>query len=199
MKEFVLLFVTFLFMVYLFANKDNLYVPIDRRPQPYQTKRKIINWFAWKGPMFVEDFIGNGDFIGNRENFNNHMLPSDPKSCSGKRALCNKDKEWLCDHHDCNKVSMESCRVPSLTSEHAWRNEYHNSSYWMRGPNPITGDLGNYKQTTNNNLDTPNQLKCAGLGRWDMETCSPKSRVSPVCYKLNYNQCMHKKGHNVYK
>ena len=133
------------------------------------------------------------------EGFGNHMLPSDPRSCAANAHACNSQKEWVADHKACQEQAMKSCRVPSLTSEHSWRNEYQNCSYWMRGPNPLHGDLGNYAQCTNNNLDTPNQLKCVVNGRWDMDTCPQVDRVSPVCFKWNYNQCMNKKGHKIFK
>ena len=90
------------------------------------------------------------------------------------------------------------CRVPPLTSELSWKNEYWNSTYKMRGPNERTGDPGNYKQTTNNNLDNPNHLKCVNQGRWDGDTCSPTNLVSNVCYKKHLDQCMRKLGHTLY-
>jgi len=47
-------------LVYLFANADNEYVFIKDRPKEWVPKRKSINYYAWRGPMFVEDFA-NGE------------------------------------------------------------------------------------------------------------------------------------------
>jgi hypothetical protein len=68
----------------------------------------------------------------------------------------------------------------------------------MRGPNPRTGDQGNYKQCTNNNLDAANQLKCIGQGVIDADTCSPEHLVSHACYKQNLDQCMRGFGHKAF-
>ena len=47
-------------LIYLFANADNEYVFIKDRPKEWIPKRKSINYYAWRGPMFVEDFA-NGE------------------------------------------------------------------------------------------------------------------------------------------
>ena len=45
-------------MVYMFANGDNEYVFHQDRPKAWVPKRKSINYYAWRGPMFAEDFAG---------------------------------------------------------------------------------------------------------------------------------------------
>lgn len=185
MKEVWLLISVIMLLAYLFATHDAPYIPLRKREQPLGTKRKIINWYAWRGPMFVEDFE------------NPTALPSDAKSCKGVDHQSFQREKRDRDFADCHKYAMSHCRTPSFTSEQSYRNEYWNCAYWMRGPNEITGDAGNYKQCTNNNLDSPNQLACKN-NRWDGDTCNPKKRVSPVCYKRNLDQCMRSFGHKTY-
>lgn len=158
-KEFILLSLTFLLLVYIFANKDNPYIPLARREQPYQSKRQIINWFGFKGPMFVEGFA---DFLP-------PQMSPDPY------------------YNDCNQLGFDKCKVNPLTSEISWRNQYYNYPYRMKGP--TCNDLGNFAQTTNNNLDSPNHLKCVMNGRWGLETCRDEDRISPACYQQKYNVC----------
>lgn len=43
-------------VVYMFATKDNEYVFLKDREKPWQSKRQSINYYAWRGPMFTEDF-----------------------------------------------------------------------------------------------------------------------------------------------
>lgn len=186
MKEVYLLVSVILLLAYLFATHDSPYIPIRKRPKPIGSKRQIINWYAWRGPMFVEDF----------ENPTN--LPSDPSSCKGNAYQAEKRKKYRKDYEDCNRFAMSWCRVPPLTSQQSWEQEYHNCSYWMRGPNELTGDPGNFKQCTNNNLDNPNHLKFVNQGRWDGDTTHPTSMASNVCYKRNLDQCMRKLGHTNY-
>ena len=212
---YTILITTFALILYLFATRDNPFIPEELKEKPYKSKEEIINWYAWRGPMFREDF-GN---IGNKpgyyanampyetfestddvENFGNYTLPSDPSSCAGVKDACKRKTKFYKDHQCCHEEAYKECgRYPDLeTSEDSYRNEYHNCSFRMRAPNPETGDLGNFKQCTNNNLDTPNQLKCVTNGRWDHDTCKPVDRVSHVCYKRNYDKCMRSKGHKVY-
>ena len=231
MKEVYLLLSAILFIVYIFATKDNPYIPIAKRPKPLGSKREIINWYAWKGPMFIEDFKGQSseseaispeqqpslkecdncpnkpfvcshkgskcsvNFVAPTLSDNPTNLPSDPVRCCQENEL--QRQKHSRDFQVCNREAMNSCRTPPSkeTSQHSWENKYFNCSYVMRGPNWKTGDLGNYTQCTNNNLDVPNQLKCVGLGRIDADTCSPTHLVSHVCYKDKVDQCMQKKGH----
>ena len=45
-------------LIYIFAKADDEYVFIQDRPKPWVPKRKSINYYAWRGPFFVEDFAG---------------------------------------------------------------------------------------------------------------------------------------------
>lgn len=229
---FVLLVAVFALLLYLFATKDSPFVPYALQPKKEKTKSGVINWYAWRGPMFVEDFNDFGD-IGNKpgnystgmpyegfvpsgndndlspphqtsegkalmdalEGFGNHALPSETLACN----TAPRKAKFFGDHQSCHLDTYRKCKGVKLsTSEDAYRNEYHNCSYQMRAPNPVTGDLGNYKQCTNNNLDAPNFLKYKSQGRWDYDITPPKDRISPVCYKRNYDKCLTEKGHRNY-
>lgn len=45
-------------LVYLFAKADDEYVFLKDRPKEWVPKRQSINYYAWRGPFFVEDFAG---------------------------------------------------------------------------------------------------------------------------------------------
>lgn len=225
----LLLLLTFALLMYLFATKDNPFIPQKLTPSKPPSKQGVINWFAWRGPMFVEDFGDIGYKPGNYSNgspyetfddqpdpsakepteseamitalegFGNHTLPTEPHSCKANQYAAERKAKFLADHQKCHSLAYENCGPSNVsTSEKSYKHEYHNCSYRMRAPNPITGDLGNYKQCTNNSLDTPNQLKCVNEGRWDFDTCKPNDRVSHVCYKRNYDKCMKSLGHRNY-
>ena len=227
MKEVYLLLSAIAFVVYIFATRDDPYIPIRKREKPLKSKREIINWYAWRGPMFIEDFEGSkGSNDKNKINTpscgscpnkqfpcsiaptncgvnfvtpilsdNPMNLPSDPVACCQENEL--KRQKHAKDFAVCNRKAMNFCRTPPAeeTSQQSWSNKYFNCSYIMRPPNWKTGDLGNYTQCTNNNLDAPNQLKCVGLGRIDADTCPPTHLVSHVCYKQKLDKCMKEKGH----
>lgn len=244
MKEVYLLVVVIFLIAYIFSTHDDPYIPIRNRKVEAPTKRKIISWHSWRGPMFIEDFGGQTDgsnpgkvprsnklsdcdgkgaaeyvksqswphkkmgtcsgkeydniYIGHTLSDNPMALPSDPEECCGYNE--HKRQKHLADLKDCHKYAMSYCRQPNSeeTAQKSWENKYFNCSYIMRGPNPATGDLGNYKQCTNNNLDAANQLKCIGQGVLDADTCSPEHLVSHVCYKQNLDQCMRGFGHKTY-
>ena len=59
MKEVYLLLSAIAFVVYIFATRDDPYIPIRKREKPLKSERQIINWYAWRGPMFIEDFAGD--------------------------------------------------------------------------------------------------------------------------------------------
>ena len=116
---------TKLFLTYLFATHDSPYIPIRKREQPYKSKRKLINFYAWRGPMFVEDFesmpesnyIQNGCkntknydniFIGSTYSDNPMNLPSDPAVCCPEKEM--KKQKYLRDFDGCNKWSLYSRR-----------------------------------------------------------------------------------------
>lgn len=169
-KEIILLIAVVILIVYLFATKDNPYVPINERVTPWKSKRRVINYHGWKGPMFIEDFT-------NTDN--------SPKY--------NKSKEM------CHRFAKNKCITPTLTSEQDWYNEYWNSTYKMtgpsdqgslcRGPNWKKGDPGNYRQVTNNNLDPSNNLKCQARST-NKDFCHPCDKVSPKCYVHTLNKCL---------
>ena len=251
---FLLLFSVFGLLLYLFATKDDPFIPSHLIPKKGRTKSGIINWYAWRGPMFVEDFDGGS----NGENFNDfgdigykpgnysngspyetfdcvseesHQdgirggsplpqaheaqslslalegiegfecpgLISDTRTCESTKEMNARKCKFLNNERQCHCETYQKCKGVKLsTSEDAYRNEYHTCSYQMRAPNPNTGDLGNYKQCTNNSLDAPNHLKFKSQGRWDYDITPPKHRVSKVCYKRNYDQCLKSKGHRTY-
>lgn len=214
MQEVYLLICAIGFVVYIFATKDIPYIPLRKREKPLTSKREIINWYAWRGPMFIEDFhdscsdshnnTGHNDsqkknncveFVGPILSDNPTNLPSDSIECCQENEI--KRQKHLQDFKSCNRIAMKMSRTPSCaeTAQHSWENKQFNCSYVMRGPDPITGDLGNYTQCTNNNLDTPNQLKCVGLGVIDSEVCPTEHLVSPYYYNKVLNKCMQDKGH----
>ena len=53
----LLLVLTFFMLIYLFATKDQPFAPVKNTDT--KSKQDVINWFAWRGPMFVEDFNGS--------------------------------------------------------------------------------------------------------------------------------------------
>jgi hypothetical protein len=199
MKEVYLLVCAILFVVYIFATKDNPYVPIRKREKPLGSKREIINWYAWKGPMFIEDFEGKNSTKEGCCNDTNPILSDDPTNIDFECCKENTEKrqKHANDFKVCNREAMKLSRTPRCaeTSQHSWENKYFNCTYLMRGPNPETGDLGNYTQCTNNNLDAPNQLKCVGLGRIDADTCPTQQLVSHYNYDKVLDKCMQDKGH----
>jgi hypothetical protein len=130
--------------------------------------------------MFVEDF----------KDSNPTALPSDATSCKGVEHQNRQRMTWNDKQRRCHVEAMKKCRTRSLTSQASWENEYHNCSYFMKAPNRETGDMGNFKQCTNNNLDSPNHLVCRNSGRWDGDTSPQTQRVSHVCYQRNLEKCM---------
>ena len=141
-KEILLVLAVIALVIYLFATKDNPYVPINERPQVWKSDRKVINYYGWKGPMFIEDF---------------HNFSKDFHNFSEKTKHNTSSKMKYC-----HRMAKNKCRVPTLTSEQDWRNEYWNSTYKMTGPsdqgslckppNWKLGDPGNFRQATNNHL-----------------------------------------------
>lgn len=212
-KEIILIIGVMCLIVYLFATKDNPYIPINERPQPVKSKKSVINYYGWKGPMFVEDFNGNAKPCCKQtleqenplmENVpvsrpNPYLNPPNSEPCDVPKY--NNNNEVM---KYCHRAAANKCRQRTLTSAEDWANEYHNSTYKMAGPsdqgslcrppNWRLGDPGNYRQATNNNLDAPNNLKCGGAegsarGR-NKEFCAPRDKVSPVCYAANLNECL---------
>lgn len=246
---FLLLFSLFTLIIYLLATNDDPFIPSRLIPKKAKTKSGIINWYAWRGPMFVEDFNDFGDIgykpgnyasgspyegftcqdntshqqgelsvlpqhregaslmlnLDGIEHFERPGLIPDTRTCESPQEQQNRKKKFLKTVKDCHCDTYQKCG-PGLnglgskltTSEDAYRNEYHTCSYQMRAPNPNTGDLGNFKQCTNNSLDAPNHLKFKSQGRWDYDITPPKHRISPACYKRNYDKCLSEKGHRTY-
>ena len=213
-KEIILIIAVSALLIYLFATKDNPYVPINERPKPWKSKRRVINYYGWKGPMFIEDFDGgcNPKCVSNTLEQENPLMENVPVSRPNPYINSPGSKPCVVPKYNtnnkamkyCHRVARDKCRTPTLTSEQDWYNEYHNSTYKMTGPkdegslcrppNWRLGDPGNYRQATNNNLDAPSNLKCGGAegsarGR-NKEFCAPKDRVSPVCYVRSLNDCL---------
>jgi hypothetical protein len=211
-KEILLLLAVTTLLIYLLTIKDNEYVPIADRPQPLVTRRNVINYYGWKGPMFIDDFNGaiNGDGndcnerSGDPDNPLNELVPvsrpnpylNSPGStpCTIPKYNTGNDKMKYC-----HRVAQDKCRVNTLTSEQDWYNEYWNSTYRMTGPsdqgslcrppNWRLGDPGNFRQATNNNLDAPNNLKCQARSIFK-DYCHPRDKVSPACYAQTLNECL---------
>lgn len=163
-----------LLMVYLFATNDNQYVMLADRPKPWESKRQSINYYAWKGPMFVEDF---GNFRGE----NNPLNEVTPTGACCDIPKYNKNVAGAL---ECNEYALGSCRIPTQTAEESWRNEYHNSPYNLsRNPKK------NYNQITNNNLSAANNLKSAQMRSIMGDWFDPKDKVSPWCYAEMYGHC----------
>lgn len=238
---FILLFGLFGLIIYLLATNDDPFIPSRLIPKKEKAKSGIINWYAWKGPMFVEGFNDFGNVTGGTgtngsqyqqftsppstaaqcggseshqegvlyqapeslsltqalEGFGSCPgLPPDSETCESPQQRNKRKCDFLKDERSCHGKTYSACKGIKLsTSEDAYRNEFHPCSFKMRGPNPLTGDLGNYKQCTNNSLDAPNHLKFKSQGRWDYDITPHEDRISPVCYKRNYDNCLTAKGH----
>jgi hypothetical protein len=183
--EFVIIAVVAL-VVYLFATADNQYIFQRDRPKPWESKRQSINYYAWRGPMFVEDF-------GNFEGDNNPKAEIVPTCHSCAIPTYNTS---VPEAKKCNRYAMDQCRIKTQTAEDGWRHEYWNSQHKMEGPSDglakKLGGPGSFKQVTNNNLSAPNNLAAAQMrsrmGDW-FDDCD---KVSPWCYALEYNRCMGK-------
>lgn len=196
--EILLLSVVCALIVYLLATKDDVFVRARDMPKPDKSKKLVINYYGWKGPMFVEDFT---NFTC--DNPNQEVVPVDrpnPYLGNNKDDKCdvpkyNKSRKFKY----CHKASMDKCRVPTLTAEQDWYNEYWNSTYLMmppsdrgdlcHGPDWRKGDPGNYRQATNNNLDAPNNLKCQSRSI-NKDYCDTVDKVSPNCYVTELNACL---------
>jgi hypothetical protein len=207
-KEIVLLLAVSSLLIYLIATKDNEYIPIADRPKPEVIRRNVINYWGWKGPMFIDDFNGEIGECNNcnvdpdnpyQENVpvsrpNPYLNPSHSKGCVVPKYNTGNEKMKYC-----HRAARDKCRVNTLTSEEDWYNEYWNSTYKMTGPsdqgslcrppNWKLGDPGNYRQATNNNLDAPNNLKCQARSRYK-DYCHPRDKVSPKCYAKTLNECL---------
>jgi len=182
-KSTVLLIAVSALVIYLFATKDTVYVPLREKPQPTKSKKNVINYYAWKGPFFTEDFQ-NFQPPNNRLN---ELVPTGKTCCEiPKYNMHNEDVK------ECHRYASDYCRIPSLTAENCWRNEWWNCTYRMRPPNPKTGDPGNYAQCTNNNLDTPNNLK-SQCHPYFMDYSHPRDKISPKCYANTMKACLEPK------
>lgn len=253
-------------VVYMFANADNEYVRLRDRPKPWVPKRQSINYYAWKGPMFVEDFtdiamvglasgqekqqppfgpmgkaldgpasVCHGSSYASPvglptadcdqytpkdekcsscpENSSEFVQGSQPPNCACRNTIenfgsfegennpkaeivptcgaCEIPKYNGCVEGagKCHAFAMDKCRIPTLTAEDGWYNEYWNSQYRMQGPDKKLGTPGNYAQVTNNNLDAPNNLKSAQMRSIMGDWFCPKDKVSPYCYANTWKQC----------
>jgi hypothetical protein len=58
-NETILIVLTVALLLYLFATRNAPYVNIRDRDQPIKSKKKIVNWFGFRGPFFIEDFAGD--------------------------------------------------------------------------------------------------------------------------------------------
>lgn len=181
-------------VIYMFATKDNQYVFIRDRPVQPPSKRQSINYYAWQGPFFVENSM---PLEGTVENFNNFSGSNNPKNevvptchpCEIPKYNMNNPKA-----KKCHKFAMNQCRVRTQTSEMGWKNEYWNSQHRMEGPSDglsrKLGGPGNFAQTTNNNLDFPNNLPSAQMRSVMGDWFADEDKVSPFCYAETYKACM---------
>ena len=183
-----------------------------------EIKKRVINYYGWKGPMFIEDFNGSPTDGGcdpkcaQTLEQENPLMENVPVSRPNPYINTPGSKACVVPKYNtgndvmkyCHRAAANKCRQRTLTSAEDWANEYHNDTYKMTGPsdqgslcrppNWRLGDPGNFRQSTNNNLDAPNNLKCGGAegsarGR-NKEFCAPKDKVSPVCYARNLNECL---------
>lgn len=237
----VILIAAVALVVYMFATADNQYVMLKDRPKPWVPKRKSINYYAWRGPFFVEDFHGgagntseaanspqntadcnqynpddstalavscpcNSSGFSNDACVNSYVATGAAKEHFGNFSGENNPKAEIvptcgaCEvpkynthvrgARECHVAAKKGCRIPTLTAEQGWYNEYWNSTYRMEGPDRKLGTPGNYAQITNNNLDAPNNLESAQMRSWMGDWFCPRDKVSPYCYANKYRQCM---------
>ena len=158
-------------IVYMFATKDSPYVPINERPIPDEPKRKSINKYAWRGPMFVEEF---GTFSG-VNNPKEEVVPT-PSKCE-----IPKYNASVPGVRGCHEEALGHCMIGPMTAEGSWRHEYHNAPYKL-------GQCNAFDQVTNNNLSAPNNLKSAQL-KGVMGDWFGCDKVSPWCYATHMNKC----------
>ncbi len=179
-----------LFVVYLFSKSDDEYVFLRDRPKEWTPKRKSINYYAWQGPLFVEDFSGKEGF-GNFQGANNPKEEIVPTCGACEIPKYNKTVKGA---DECHKFAMNQCRVQTQTSEKGYKHEYWNSQHKMEGPtdglSKKLGGAGNYSQTTNNNLSYPNNLPSAQMRSVMGDWFGDHDKVSPVCYAQTYEKCM---------
>lgn len=184
-SEIILVVLTSALIVYLFATQDNPYVPINERPPIWTTNKNVINYYGWKGPMFIEDFT---NFT--RDNPFKEVVPVSRKISLYNRPIITRppDKNK---YHKCHIESITKCRTPTLTSEKDWKNEIWNTIYKMTPPNWTRGYPGNYLQATNNNISIPKNLKCVSKSI-NKDYCKPEDKISPKCYATKMYKCMNK-------
>ncbi len=181
-------------MIYMFATADNPYIFLRDRPQPWESKRKSINYYAWRGPMFVEDF----------RNFEGDNNPMDEIVPSCHCCQIPHYNMTVPKSKQCHTFARNQCRVRTQTAEKGWKHEYWNSAHRIH-PNsdddPIDGmslhsekckmgGVGNFAQVTNNNLDAPNNLPSAQMRSWMGDWFNDCEKISPWCYAETYKKCM---------
>lgn len=186
-QEIIIIALVCALIIWLLITKDDNWVPLSQRPQEKKSKKSVINYYAWKGPMFVEDFT---NFTC--DNPNKEIVPVSRNII--KQQNITKEQQ-----QKCHEVAMNNCNVDTLTAEQDWREEYWNSTYKMTGPSDkgdlcrkpdwSKGDPGNFLQATNNNLDAPNNLTCQARSI-NKDYCDTRDKVSPYCYKKTYEKCL---------
>lgn len=202
MLAVLILIGTALLMLYIFAKSDNEYIFIRDRPKEWAPKRQSINYYAWQGPMFVEDFSGADSSLPQKENFTNFQCPdNNPKeeivpTCGACEIP--KYNTTVKGAAKCHQFAMNQCRVRTQTAEKGYKHEYWNSQHKMEGPSDglskKLGGAGNFRQTTNNNLSAPNNLPSAQMRSWMGDWFNDCDKVSPWCYTETYNKCMMSQG-----
>jgi hypothetical protein len=179
----VLMVVTIALMVYLFATTDNQYVFIKDRPVPWESKRQSINYYAWRGPMFAEEF----------RNFEGANNPKDELVPTCHSCEIPKYNSAVPKSKSCHTAARNQCRVRTQTAEEGWRHEYSNSPYKIHGlfgADRKLGGPGNFAQVSNNNLDAPNNLTSVQMRSWMGDWFDDRDKTSPWCYTETYKQCM---------
>jgi hypothetical protein len=179
MNPLIILTLVALTIVVIYATFKPSFIdaPLDSNTGvPFESQRKSINYYAWKGPFFIEGF-------NNFHRENNPLEELVPGTESADGCTIPKYNTNNPDVLECHQSATENCLIPTLTSEDSWRNEYHNSQYRL-------GKADAFKQATNNNLSAPNNLKSAQMKSIMGDWFDPKDKVSPWCYAESLKTCM---------
>lgn len=206
-KEIVLLLAVSGLLLYLLATKDNEYIPIRDRPQSLVTRRNVINYYGWKGPMFIDDFAGGIGGVGDKCGISAGCDATNdgPNGCSGdpdnplqELVPVSRPNPYLNSPGSppctipkyntgndkmkyCHRVAKDKCRVNTLTSEEDWYNEYWNSTYRMTGPS----DQGSLCRPPNWRVGDPGNFRQATNNNLDAPNnlkCQARSRYKDYCH-----------------
>ena len=204
--EIIVIGVVCSLLIYLLATKDDNWVPMRERPTETKSKKSVINYHAWRGPMFIEDFTTEGFTNFTTEGFNNfttdnpneenvpvlHTITEKTHSLSDIQDQYLGDIAGLELRNDpnrtkqlekklkCHRKAMGECRTDTLTAEEDWRNEHWNSPYWMRGPSD-KGDLCHAPDWRKNDPGNFKQATNNNLDAPNNLTCQARSIMKDYC------------------